>query len=164
MDRTPLRAVVLLFVSTGAAVFANAVRPRIPWVIDLKGSTNPNENKQLLDEVKISADQFRAYISSGTATIIDARKPEEFAEAHVAGAINIPSTMKEQYIGTVFSRLTPDATIVIYCGGGKCEASAEVFEFLLGTKNFKKENLHIFEDGWEWIGKQTDIPIMHGAE
>jgi len=163
MDRTALRAVVLLFASTGAAVFANAVRPRIPWVIDAKTSDNPNLNKDLLREVRITSDQFRQFISSGTATIVDARKPEEFAEGHVAGAINIPSTMKEQYIGTVFSRLTPDTLIVIYCGGGKCEASAEVFEFLVGA-NFKKENLRIFEDGWEWISKQTDIPILHGAE
>ncbi len=163
MERTALRIVVLLVASSAAAVFANAVRPRIPWVIKPDESTNPKENPKLFDEVRVTPEKFRNYIATGTATIIDARKPEEFAEGHVAGAINIPSTMKEQYIGTVFSRLPPDSLIVIYCGGGKCEASAEVFEFLIGAK-FKKENLRIFEDGWEWIGKQTDIPIMHGAE
>lgn len=163
MDRTALRAVVLLFASTGAAVFANALRPKIPWVINPSESVNPKENPDVGIKSRINADQFRTYLTSGTATIVDARKPEEFAEGHVAGAINIPSTMKEQYIGTVFGRLPPDSLIVIYCGGGKCEASAEVFEFLVGAK-FKIENLRIFEDGWEWIGKQTDIPIMHGTE
>lgn len=163
MDRTAMRVLVLLVASTGAAVFANAVRPRLDWVIKPDSSDNPNVNKVLLDQVRISPEQFRGYLASGTAMIVDARKPDEFAEGHVAGAINIPSTMKEQYIGIAFSRLPPDSMIVIYCGGGKCEASAEVFEFLVGAK-FDKKNLRIFEEGWEWIGKQTDIPIMHGTE
>jgi rhodanese-related sulfurtransferase len=164
MRGTGFRALILLVGATAAAVTANIVRPNpLPWVIDPTKSTNPGKNPGLRERAQIGPDEFLEHIRNGTATIVDARKPDEFSAGHVAGAINIPSMEKEQYLGRAMQMLPPEGLIVIYCGGGACEASNEVFEFLVGS-GFRQENLRLFEPGWEWIGKQPDAPILLGVE
>ncbi len=161
--RTGLKIVVLLVAGGGAAAFTNAVRPgRLAWVIDPKTSTKVGENPALAAQADINLESLRTHILHGTATIIDARKPEEYSAGHVAGAINIPSTEKERQMDRVF-QLPPDLPIIIYCGGGPCEASHEVFDFLVGS-GIPRERLHIFAPGWEVLGAQPDIPQATGLE
>jgi len=61
-------------------------------------------------------------VSVGNAVIVDVRSPEEFAQGHVAGAINIP-------LGTLpqrASELPRDVPVVTVCGkgGGRSESAA----------------------------------------
>lgn len=39
---------------------------------------------------KISADEGQALMNKGNVTIVDVRTPQEYAEKHIPGAINIP--------------------------------------------------------------------------
>ena len=98
-----------------------------------------------------------------TATIVDTRKPEAFAEGHLAMAINVPSTEKELYLDRIFELIPPEGLIIIYCEGGDCEASNEVFEFLV-SNGFQIQNLRIFQPGWEVLGSLSDLPITDGIE
>jgi rhodanese-related sulfurtransferase len=164
MAGTPTRVLVLLIVTSGAAAFANAVRPdALPWVRNPETSINPGENLALRQQVTITLDEIREYFFSGEGVFVDARKPDEYAEGHLAGSINVPSTEKENYLEVIFQMLPPESIIVIYCGGGGCEASNEVFEFLVGN-GFSKDYLKIFEEGWAVISKQDDLPIVVGSE
>ncbi|MCK6457273.1 MAG: rhodanese-like domain-containing protein [Phycisphaerae bacterium] len=158
------KALVLLVVSTAAAGYANAVRPdRLPWLRDPNVSANPGENLELRASVMMSLDELRTHVQSASATFVDARKSDEYAAGHLAGAINIPSTEKEMHLDTIFQTLPRDGLIVIYCGGGHCEASNEVFEFLV-SNGFDKANLRLFEPGWEVLGRQPDLPTATGME
>ncbi|MFO0974116.1 MAG: rhodanese-like domain-containing protein [Phycisphaerae bacterium] len=162
--RTITRIFILLMSATAAAAFTNAVRGKpLAWQVDRAASANPGVNPELEKQVELTFDEFAAALRDGTATFVDARKPEEFSAGHIAGAINIPSTEKEQYIGTVNTALPRDRPVIIYCGGGQCEASNEVFEFLVGA-GLDKAQLRIFKPGWELLGKRTDLPIAMGLE
>src|SRR5262249_46606355 len=39
----------------------------------------------------VTIEQLREYVRSGSAVIVDARSPDQFAAGHVRGAMNIPS-------------------------------------------------------------------------
>ena len=47
--------------------------------------------------------------------LIDVRSPEEFAEGHIPGAINMPHSEIESYV----SQLDKDQRIIVYCHSGR---------------------------------------------
>lgn len=57
----------------------------------------------------------------GLVTVIDVRPPEEYAQGHIAGALNIPLDMLEQRLG----QLPRDREVVAYCRGPWCVLSYE---------------------------------------
>jgi rhodanese-related sulfurtransferase len=61
-------------------------------------------------------------------TIIDVRSPEEFAEKHIPGAINIPLAELENRS----KELSKERTIITACGkgGGRSEQGAELLKQL----------------------------------
>lgn len=163
MPSTGLRVLVLIVAASGAAAFTNAVRPKpLPWVIDAAASLNTSDNQALREKVSLGFDETMQLYHSG-ATFVDARKVEEYTEGHLSGAINIPSTEKEKYLDTIYTMLPHGTMIVIYCTGGNCEASHEVFEFLANA-GFSKNNLRLFEPGWEFFSKQNDVPTTKGPQ
>ncbi len=46
--------------------------------------------------------------------LLDVRTPEEFAAGHIAGAVNIPLQVLDQYL----SDIPTDQTVVLYCRSG----------------------------------------------
>ncbi len=159
-----LQVLVLVTVSCGVAALTNAVRPdRLAWVIDPETSVNPGENPQLAEQVAVTLEELREHLLLGTAALVDARKPEEYAAGHLATAINIPSTEKEQYLDVMFEMLPPEGLIIIYCEGGDCESSNEVFQFLVDN-GYRIENLRMYRPGWEVLGELDDVPIAYETE
>ncbi|HEX5787762.1 MAG TPA: rhodanese-like domain-containing protein [Woeseiaceae bacterium] len=66
----------------------------------------------------VPAESLAAYLHDpGTFTLIDARSPEEYAAAHVAGAINIPHDALALHRAALTA--APDAPIVVYCRTGR---------------------------------------------
>ncbi|HEQ60808.1 MAG TPA: rhodanese-like domain-containing protein [Firmicutes bacterium] len=162
--RIGLQVLVLGVVSIGLAAVTNAVRPnRLAWVIDPKTSVDPGENPELAEQVAISLEELREHLMLGTAAFVDARKPEEYAEAHLATAINIPSTQKEHYLDVMFEMLPLEGVIIIYCEGGGCESSNVVFKFLVDN-GYPVENLKMYMPGWEALGELDDLPIVYGTD
>jgi rhodanese-related sulfurtransferase len=89
-------------------------------------------------------------------TLIDARTPQEYAEAHITGAINIP----EKDFDRAAKRLPADkrSVLVFYCNGTKCGKSNRVAKLVapLGYSN-----ILIYSEGipvWEEKG----LPLMTG--
>lgn len=70
--------------------------------------------------------------------LVDSRGPGDFAEAHLPGAVNIPS----MEVTRLARELLPDrnALIVTYCSGPDCEASPLVAQKLekLGYTNIRE--------------------------
>lgn len=120
----------------------------------------------------ISVDQAKALFDAG-APFIDARHRDEYDAGHVAGAFHMTA---DQLTGgktpEVLNFLDPAKPLVIYCGGGACDASHNVAALLqqLGFTQF-----HIMNDGypgWTAAGHPTGTdnplglgvpPILEGA-
>jgi rhodanese-related sulfurtransferase/biotin operon repressor len=89
---------------------------------------------------------------AGAVTILDVRPHDEFALAHVAGAINIPMGDLEKRM----VELDPAIEIVAYCRGPYCVFSYEAVS-LLRARGFRIRRL---EDGLpEWQAAGLPIKI-----
>jgi phage shock protein E len=62
----------------------------------------------------VSSAEARGLVQRG-ATLVDVRTPNEYAEGHIAGAVNIPVQELAQRMNEVGSR---DAAVVVYCRSG----------------------------------------------
>ena len=66
-------------------------------------------------------DEARRRVEAG-ATLVDVRSPEEFAEGHLPGAVNIPVGELAQLLGELGPTSTP---VVVYCRSGARSSRAE---------------------------------------
>lgn len=64
----------------------------------------------------MTRDALEARLHDGTVTILDVRPADEFADSHIAGALNV---MPDQ-IDRIRDRLDPAIDIVAYCRGPYC--------------------------------------------
>lgn len=82
---------------------------------------------------KISAAEAKKMMDAGGVTIVDVRTPEEFAEGHVSGAINIPNEVIADEAEKVLT--DKDDVLLVYCRSGNRSAqSARTLQGLGYTK------------------------------
>jgi len=107
----------------------------------------------------VTTDQVKAMIDQKTVFIlIDSRTVQEYQEAHIVGAINIPDKTAEEQYGLLPA--DKNALLVIYCNGVKCGKSKRLAKKLepLGYKN-----ISIYSEGipvWE----ERNLPIVAGPD
>lgn len=65
------------------------------------------------DVPRITVEEARAALETGTAIIVDVRSPGAFEESHVAGSISVPLGMIERELASV--PLSKDQWIITYC-------------------------------------------------
>jgi len=82
-------------------------------------------------EVKtVNLAQAYALFQEGRALFIDSRPAEEYAELHVAGAVNITPGMLDAGGPGKVADLAKDREIVAYCGEVSCDLALQVAEKL----------------------------------
>ncbi len=81
---------------------------------------------------QVSVDVFATAIDTG-AVILDVRTPEEFAEGHLAGAINIDVT--EAGFAEGVAKLDPKASYAVYCRSGNRSRAAVDYLVQQGFSN-----------------------------
>jgi rhodanese-related sulfurtransferase len=94
-------------------------------------------------KAKIEADQ-RNFL------LVDARNPEEYREAHIPGAINIPQKKMAEYHGLLPA--DKHSQIIFYCNGVKCGKSKKAAKRAI---ELGYSNVWVFADGmpvWEELG------------
>jgi rhodanese-related sulfurtransferase len=106
-------------------------RDRIPW------------QKPSGDEVTL--EQAREW--SGTVLWIDARPEEEFAAAHVPGALLLNTEQWDKLLPKVLDSWSPRRKVVVYCSKQTCGASEEVARRLRDEAGLK--DVYVLRDGWE---------------
>ncbi len=90
------------------------------------------------------------FLESGGAFIVDARESREVVDGRLRGAIHLPSSAIYANIENVMaSGAQVDDVIIVYCGGGDCEASHNVADAL--RDDFHYQRVYIYEKGWEEI-------------
>jgi ArsR family transcriptional regulator len=102
----------------------------------------------------VSREELLDRLRRGAATVLDVRPEDEFAQAHVVEALNIPLAQLERRL----AELPADQEIVAYCRGPWCVLSFEAVA-LLRRRGYRARRL---EDGFpEW--KIAGLPIGHRA-
>ena len=177
-------AFVILLISSGAAVATNAMRTgtkKVPWFgkelvarPDITGAggitTQPVIQKDATGTEYVPIDQVLKHLELQDALFVDARKPEEYAQGHIRGAVNLPSSSVFENIQVVIQNVSsPEQLVIVYCGGGECEASHEVKNALKsdvgGGKAIIDNPVKIFHEGWNGVmapGGKFDAFIVVG--
>jgi len=68
------------------------------------------------EPVRVGVPEFADIITDPSVTIVDVRTPQEFADGHIDGAVNIPVELPD-FIDRV-SELDPAGTYAVYCRSG----------------------------------------------
>lgn len=91
----------------------------------------------------VAAAELLTRVRDGLATVVDVRPPEEFAQGHIPGAINIPLDQLERRLGEI----PDDREAVAYCRGPWCVLSFEAVARLRAAGRSARR----LDDGWpEW--------------
>ncbi|NUQ45112.1 MAG: hypothetical protein HUU22_03660 [Phycisphaerae bacterium] len=155
--RTGSRVFAILIMGALTASLANAAREKpVPWTMPSDSIFRAGKDA----EVAVTLDEVREHVANLTAAFIDARSTKLYAEGHLLGAFNVPSDDKETHMAVVWQNVNPDQLVIIYCDGGNCEASHEVYDFL---KRSGFTQLRLFKEGWEVLGV-SELPIAQGDD
>lgn len=98
--------------------------------------------------ISVSALEFDKEIKADSVQLLDVRTPQEYAEGHIAGALNI-NVQSDDFQRVVEKELTKDSTILVYCRSGRRSMEAAEILNKLGYKviNLKGGIIEWKEDG-----------------
>lgn len=102
-----------------------------------------------IDQVKsIAPEDIKQYYGDGTHIILDVRKPSEFEQEHIKGAINIQLSE----ISSRLDELDANKQYIVHCAAGYRSMMAASIMKANGLNNFTN-----VVNGWNGI-KKTDLP------
>ncbi len=99
--------------------------------------------------ISVSASEFDKEIKNDSVQLVDVRTPQEYAESHIAGAINI-NVQSDDFQQTVKNELSKDSVILVYCRSGKRSLKAAGILTRLGYRvvNLKGGIIEWKDDGF----------------
>lgn len=110
----------------------------------------------------LGLEQALALYNEGLAQFVDARAPAEFVAGRIPGAVRMsPEDFASGQVpeAVVSGALSREGNVVVYCGGGACDASKLVARRLT---ELGYQNVAVFLGGWgEWSSAQ--LPAEEGA-
>jgi rhodanese-related sulfurtransferase/DNA-binding transcriptional ArsR family regulator len=105
----------------------------------------------------LPAEELLARADSGLVTVLDVRPPEEFAQGHIPGALNVPL----EDLRSRLRSLPRDQEVIAYCRGPWCVLSYEAVRQLRDA-GFQARRL---QDGMpEWRHAGLPVAGADGAE
>lgn len=147
-----LHAFGILVASAALALGANALRSDGVPLIRTKPPSAATESHGV---AVISLGSFLEATTRPGVVILDARPAEDFEEAHIPRAQNLPSEASEEQFAAVLQDLGYDQEIITYCSGIECDAAEEVAAQLLDRGYM---NVKVFSGGWEeWMNSDLSI-------
>lgn len=111
-------------------------------MLGLNGCMNA-QDKSYTD---MDVEAFSNYLKDGDVQLVDVRTPEEYAEGHIPGAINI-NVFDNDFIDEALKYLDKSKPVAVYCKSGRRSADAAT---KLSKNGFKVTNLK----GDIWLGKK----------
>lgn len=104
----------------------------------------------------VSATEFENEIKADSVQLLDVRTPQEYAEGHIAGALNI-DVKSDDFRQIAEKELSKDSTILVYCRSGR--RSMDAAEILTGL-GYKVVNLKGGITEW----KEDGLPVTTAAD
>ena len=102
----------------------------------------------------LTVNEFEAmFARDSTAQLLDVRTPEEFAEGHIGGAMNI-DWKADGFAEKAQAQLATERPVMVYCRSGRRSAEASAVLEELGFKTF---NLLDGIKAWIEAGKQVTL-------
>jgi rhodanese-related sulfurtransferase len=179
MRRDLFNLMIIMLLSTAVAAASNVLGHRIDWIrkplnhamtsqttTTASATTkttatapvvdgSPQESEKKVVEEKpangssVTTDEVLKHLADGNARFIDAREESDYAAGHLRGAIHLPSSAIFANNERVTSQVALDDCLIVYCGGGGCEASHNVSDALQREYGFTR--VLIYDKGWEEI-------------
>jgi rhodanese-related sulfurtransferase len=98
------------------------------------------------------------------ALFVDARSAQEFAAGHIPGAINIPPDQvrggRNPEALARFAHMR-EKQVIVYCGGGACDASKEVAQELFGRSFLY---MAVYTSGMQGWRTYPGLPVQTGSQ
>lgn len=104
--------------------------------------------------ISVSALEFEKEIKSDSVQLVDVRTPQEYAEGHIDGALNI-NVQSDDFKDLVQRKLSKDSTILVYCRSGRRSLDAADILTNLGYNVVNLKGGII-----EW--KENGLPVVSG--
>lgn len=124
-------------------------------VLAMVGMVPANSCKAQKHVETVSPQEFgQRFCNDSTALLLDVRKPEEFAEGHLHGAMLI-NWLDRQAFETDTAKLDKDRTIYIYCRSGRRSAEAAGY---LGGLGYKLVDMQGGYLAWTAAGLPVEKP------
>lgn len=98
----------------------------------------------------VSAEEFEAFISDTTVQRLDVRTPEEHAEGHIEGSLNI-DVKNESFENDANAQLDKSRPVAIYCRSGR--RSKQAADILVKNR-FEVVELSTGFNGWTTYKQQ----------
>ena len=112
------------------------------------------------DPIQAKLAMVKRFFDAAAALFVDARAAVEYAEGHIAGAVSLPfdEAFKDpKKLAIADAGAKP---LIVYCGGGDCEASRNLAYSLIDAG---RKKVVIFEEGFPaW--KTAGYPVATGKE
>jgi rhodanese-related sulfurtransferase len=128
----------------------------------------PNESRppasvpfipEMSQPIQVGMDGAKRLFDAQAALFVDARDASEYEEGHIAGAIRLTRDEALANPDRVRALGAPSRPIVSYCNGGRCEASRELAQVLVGA-GFRR--VLVFAGGFpEWAA--AGHPVARGS-
>lgn len=98
--------------------------------------------------ISVSAPEFDKEIKADSVQLLDVRTPQEYAEGHIDGALNI-NVQSDDFQRMVEKELSKDSTILVYCRSGRRSMDAAEILTKIGymVVNLKGGIIEWKEDG-----------------
>lgn len=114
---------------------------------EVQGPATPAEAPA--EPVRVGVPEFANVIASPGVTIVDVRTPEEFAQGHIEGAVNIP-VENPDFLDRV-GELDPAGTYAVYCRSGNRSQAAVSGMSSIGINGIYE--LESGTNGWSSAGQ-----------
>ncbi|MEO1167883.1 MAG: rhodanese-like domain-containing protein [Pseudomonadota bacterium] len=116
-------------------------------------TAEPTDTVEQSAVVDVTVAEAKALIDGeGSVVVLDVRTPEEFAEGHIEGALNVD--FRDENFPEELAKLDRDQRYIVHCRSGRrSSASMEVFEEL-GFADIQ----HMYEGSNGWL--EAEFPMV----
>jgi rhodanese-related sulfurtransferase len=135
-----LQLIIIIIVSAFSAVLFNAISG--------SGIDLIYQPAEFQEGAILTLEQAQRLYDQGNVLFIDARYPEEYNQAHIPGAVNLPANTSRDQMMNIMAPIAKDRPIVVYCSDPSCHASRRLAGFL---KFIGYQHVHVYLNGFaEW--------------
>lgn len=110
--------------------------------------------------ISVSAPEFEKEIKADSVQLLDVRTPQEYADGHIVGAMNI-NVQSDDFQKIAEKELSKDFTILVYCRSGR--RSMDAAEILAGL-GYTVVNLKGGIIEWQDTGMPVTVDSQNSAK
>lgn len=157
MKKFLLEASIICILAIAMALLTNGLRSN---GLPLSAAQTPVETTTMDEGVRrISIEAAVVKFDQKAALFADARPAADFAAGHIAGAVSLPVSASDQWMGRFLATTDPEQTVITYCAGPRCELGMQLAR-ILSEAGF--ERVFYVVDGWgQWNARS--MPTEKGG-